>query len=217
MGDRPENRLLVRRPVPGTASRLVLVRGDITRERVDAIVNAANPGLLGGGGVDGAIHRAAGPELEEDCRRLHDAGGCPPGQAVLTRAGGRLGSRHVIHAVGPVWQGGGRGEAETLRSAYRQSLARAREAGDRSVAFPSISTGAYGYPVAEAARVALRTVVEELQEAAARGDTGVEEVRFVLFRDTDAALYRQALDELLPGAAAEPPEAGGPAPGKEGA
>jgi O-acetyl-ADP-ribose deacetylase (regulator of RNase III) len=193
-----ENRLLVRRPVPGTASRLSLVRGDITREHVDAVVNAANPSLLGGGGVDGAIHRAAGPELDAECRRLHDElGGCPPGQAVVTTAG-RLAARHVIHAVGPVWHGGGRGEAATLGSAYRQALARAREAGDRSVAFPSISTGAYGYPVAEAARVALRALVEDLREAAGRGLPAVEEVRLVLFSDADAAVYRAALDEILP-------------------
>jgi O-acetyl-ADP-ribose deacetylase (regulator of RNase III) len=135
-----------------------VIQGDITRLAVDAIVNAANRSLLGGGGVDGAIHRAAGPELLEACRRL---GGCPPGEARIT-AGYRLPARFVIHAVGPVYHGGRSGEAEVLRSCYRSSLALAAEAGLSSVAFPCISTGAYGYPKAEACDIAISTVAEWL-------------------------------------------------------
>src|SRR5512143_1094554 len=129
--------------------RIAVVEGDITRQHVDAIVNAANSSLLGGGGVDGAIHRAAGPELLAECRTL---GGCPTGEVRMTR-GYRLPARHVLHAVGPVWHGGERGEPELLARCYRSALALARDAGLRSIAFPSISTGAYGYPMALAARV----------------------------------------------------------------
>ena len=128
------------------------LRGDITRLDVDAIVNAANSSLLGGGGVDGAIHRAAGPELVAECRMLH---GCEPGQAKATK-GYRLPARHVIHTVGPVWNGGGKSEAETLASCYRQSLRVAESLGVRTIAFPAISTGVYGYPREEAAEIALR-------------------------------------------------------------
>src|SRR5690606_9295009 len=124
-----------------------LKQGDITREEVDAIVNAANSGLLGGGGVDGAIHRAGGPEIMEECRQIRARqGGCPTGKAVVTGAG-KLKARYVIHAVGPVWRGGDGGEEELLRSAYRESLQRAAERQLQRIAFPSLSTGAYGYPV----------------------------------------------------------------------
>jgi O-acetyl-ADP-ribose deacetylase (regulator of RNase III) len=170
--------------------RVRLVQGDITEQKVDAIVNAANSGLLGGGGVDGAIHRAGGPSIMDECRRI---GGCPTGRAVVT-AGGNLDARWVIHAVGPVWRGGSSGEAGLLASAYRSSLERAREKGARSVAFPSLSTGAYGYPLAEAARVALATVKQDLESHGAP-----EDVTFVLFDAQTADAYRHALQKLPDG------------------
>jgi O-acetyl-ADP-ribose deacetylase (regulator of RNase III) len=168
-----------------------LARGDITRETVDTIVNAANSSLLGGGGVDGAIHRAGGPTILEECRKIRDARGpLPAGEAVITGAG-RLPCRYVIHTVGPVWQDGRSGEPETLARCYRNSLALAAEQGLKSLAFPSISTGAYGYPVAEAAAVALGTVRDVLQAG-----SPLEQVRFVLFTDSDLAVYRAALERL---------------------
>lgn len=161
-----------------------LVQGEITVQEVDAIVNAANSPLAGGGGVDGAIHRAGGPEIMEECRRI---GGCPTGSAVLTR-GGRLKARFVIHAVGPIWHGGGSGEAELLASAYRTSLAIARDRKIKTIAFPSISTGAYDYPIEAAARIALTTTRDFL---AAQAGT-IERVRFVLFTREDLEVYERA-------------------------
>jgi O-acetyl-ADP-ribose deacetylase (regulator of RNase III) len=157
--------------------------GDITKERVDVIVNAANQSLLGGGGVDGAIHRAAGPELLEECRGL---GGCEVGDAKAT-AGYRLPARWVIHTVGPRWRGGAKGEEELLASCYRRSLEVAGELGARSVAFPSISTGAYGYPKAEAARVAVDTVRST--------PTNVELVRLIAFDEATLGLYQEQLSK----------------------
>jgi O-acetyl-ADP-ribose deacetylase (regulator of RNase III) len=175
-------------------ARLRLTRGDITEQRVDAIVNAANSSLMGGGGVDGAIHRRGGPAILEACeaiRRRDWPDGLPAGEAVATPAGA-LSAERVIHTVGPRWRGGGAGEAETLASAYRRSLEVAAEEGARVVAFPSISTGVYGYPVEEAADVALRAVRGVLEERPSTFD----EVRLVLFSDEDLAAYRTALDRL---------------------
>ena len=164
-----------------------LVQGDITTFAVDAIVNAANSGLRGGGGVDGAIHRAGGPSIMEECRRL---GGCPTGDAKATGAG-KLPARHVIHAVGPVWSGGEAGEADALASAYRRSVEVASELGCRSVAFPAISTGIYGYPVDRAAEVALASALE-----AAEASQQVRLLVFVLFSDEHLAAFEAARARL---------------------
>lgn len=169
------------------ASRMRVVEGDITTLAVDAIVNAANESLLGGGGVDGAIHRAAGPDLLAECRAL---GGCPTGDATLT-AGYRLPARHVIHTVGPVWQGGGAGENELLASCYRRSLEIAEAHGMRSVAFPAISTGVYRFPPDRAARIAVETVAAFLE-----ADGPVSDVVFCCFGEESARLHRAELDRL---------------------
>jgi O-acetyl-ADP-ribose deacetylase (regulator of RNase III) len=172
--------------------RVELVRGDITRERVDAIVNAANSTLMGGGGVDGAIHRAGGSAILEDCKRIRsERGPLPPGEAVFTTAG-RLPCRHVIHTVGPVWHGGDSSEAQTLARCYTNSLAVAEAQGLSSIAFPSISTGVFGYPVEQAAAVALAAV----RDALLKKPGSVTLVRFVLFSDSDLAAYTTALETV---------------------
>lgn len=173
--------------------RIQVIRGDIVRLDVDAIVNAANPTLLGGGGVDGAIHRAAGPRLIEECRTL---GGCRTGEAKITR-GYNLAARWVIHTVGPVWHGGGQGEDDLLASCYRESLRVARGSGARSVAFPSISTGVYGFPVDQAAPIAVREV-----RAFLGGNDLPERVILVCFSERDQQVYAAALSDT--GAEPEP-------------
>jgi O-acetyl-ADP-ribose deacetylase (regulator of RNase III) len=166
---------------------IAIAEGDITKLDVDAIVNAANESLLGGGGVDGAIHRAAGPELLAECRTL---GGCPTGEARITR-GYRLKARHVVHTVGPVWHGGGSGEAEKLASCYRNSLKLAAASRLASIAFPAISTGVYGYPLEPATRIALATVAAGLP-----GCPAIGRVIFCCFGADTTAAYRRVLDEL---------------------
>ena len=168
-------------------STLELVQGDITQQDTEAIGNAANSALRGGGGVDGAIHRAGGPTIMQECRRI---GSCPTGSAVITGAG-NLEAKHVLHAVGPIYRGGGHREAELLAGAYQGCLELATEHQIKSVAFPSISTGVYGYPVDEAARVALRTVIDYLNEHAE-----IEWVRFVLFDGRTYGVYETALRDL---------------------
>ncbi len=174
-------------------SKLFLVRGDITKADTEAIVNAANSSLMGGGGVDGAIHRAGGSAVLAACKEIvAKQGRCPTGEAVIT-TGGNLPAKYVIHTVGPVWHGGDRKERELLSNAYRNSLAVAKEEGLSSVAFPSISTGAYRFPIAEAARIALTTVRDFLEE------NEMEEVRFVLFSEKDLAVYQEMLQEVMGG------------------
>jgi O-acetyl-ADP-ribose deacetylase (regulator of RNase III) len=166
---------------------LELVEGDITQQDTDAIVNAANAALRPGGGVDGAIHRAGGPAIEAECRQL---GGCPTGEARIT-TGGNLKARYVIHTVGPVYKDGGHGEPQLLASCYRESLKLASAKGLKSLSFPSISTGVYGYPMADAARVALATVKEYLTR-----HPEIERARFVLFGRAAYEVYEKALKEL---------------------
>jgi O-acetyl-ADP-ribose deacetylase (regulator of RNase III) len=169
--------------------RVAVVEGDITKLHVDAIVNAANASLLGGGGVDGAIHRAAGPALLAECRAL---GGARTGEAKIT-GGHRLLAKHVIHAVGPIWQGGQRGEDAALASCYRTAMQLAAAHGLRSIAFPAISTGVYRFPVERAARIALRTTADYLETS-----SKLERVTFVLFSDDHLRAFERALDELTP-------------------
>ncbi len=166
---------------------IALVQGDITDEETDAIVNAANSRLSGGAGVDGAIHRAGGPSLMAECRKI---GGCPTGQAVITTAG-NLKAKRVIHTVGPVYQGGTKGEAELLRSAYLSSLRLAAATGLRSIAFPAISTGVYGYPLAEAAGIALKTAIDYL-----RGHSDIDVIRFVLYDRRSYDAFAAELEKL---------------------
>ena len=174
-------------------TRLALVQGDITQQATDAIVNAANSGLMGGGGVDGAIHRAGGPAIMEECRKIREKiGRLPAGKAVIT-TGGRLKAKYVIHTVGPVWHGGTSGEAELLAGAYRESLKLATDKGLKSISFPAISTGAYGYPLEPAARVALQTVIDFLSQ-----NKSLEEVLFVLYDSATYQIYAETLRKLMP-------------------
>ena len=165
-----------------------LFQGDITRLQIDAIVNAANSRLAGGGGVDGAIHRAGGPAIMAECKKI---GGCPTGEAVIT-TGGKLSARYVIHTVGPVYRGGASGEPKLLQNAYANSLGLAEKHNLKSIAFPSISTGVYGYPIEEAAKIAIRTVVDHLN-----GQTILEKVVFVLFSSPDLEVYIKNIQAFL--------------------
>jgi O-acetyl-ADP-ribose deacetylase (regulator of RNase III) len=175
-------------------AKLEILRGDITRLDVDVIVNAANSSLMGGGGVDGAIHRAAGHQLLEECMKIAAErkniphGPCPAGDAVITGAY-KLPCKHIIHTVGPVWQGGGQDEAETLASCYRKSLLLASEAGLASIAFPNISTGVYGYPKDKAATVAVETVRKTLSET-----PGIQRIIFVCFDEENLKLYQKLVE-----------------------
>jgi len=175
-------------------AKICLVQGDITDMDTDAIVNAANPTLMGGGGVDGAIHSRGGPKILEECKRIRATewpDGLPTGKAVIT-LGGNLNARYVIHTVGPVWRGGTQGEPELLAEAYRNSLRLAVSKGLKTIAFPSISTGAYGYPIEKASRIALTTVKEFLQEEDKLG-----KVVFVLFTRHDPKMYEKVARECL--------------------
>jgi len=167
--------------------RLSIVKGDIVKAKTDAIVNAANTSLLGGGGVDGAIHRAAGPELLAECETLH---GCPTGEAKITK-GYKLKAKYVIHTPGPIWRGGKWGEEELLANCYRNSLALAKENGVKTIAFPSISTGVYRFPVELAAKIAVKEILEFLEQ-----EDSMEQVILVCFDDRTKEAYLDALEEL---------------------
>jgi len=175
-------------------TRVVIKQGDITREDTDAIVNAANSSLLGGGGVDGAIHRTGGPAILDECREIVSRiGRCDTGVAVIT-TGGNLPAGHVIHTVGPIWSGGSTGEPAHLARTYRNTLRLASEHSLKSISFPSISTGAHGYPIASACEIALRTVADELEW------NQLTEVRFILFSESDLAVYENAVRRMVDGA-----------------
>ena len=165
--------------------KIDVIRDDITKQQVDAVVNAANESLMGGGGVDGAIHRAAGSELKEECKTLS---GCPTGQAKVTK-GYHLPADYVIHTVGPVWKGGGKDEEELLASCYKESLKRADELNLKSIAFPNIGTGVYGFPKRKAAEIALKSVEDYL----GKESTGLEEVIFVCFDEENYSIYQELL------------------------
>ena len=172
--------------------KLRIIQGDITRQSTDAIVNAANSSLMGGGGVDGAIHRAGGPAILDECKQIvARQGRLPTGKAVMT-TGGNLKAKYVIHTVGPIWHGGNSGEPELLASAYHESLKLATENNLNSIAFPSISTGAYGYPVNQASKVAIDTVITFLSQST----TSLREVVFVLFDAQTLGAYTSALKEI---------------------
>jgi len=172
-------------------TKLSLTVGDITKQKTDAIVNAANSSLMGGGGVDGAIHRAGGPKILEECMKIREKqGGCDTGEAVIT-TGGNLPAKYVIHTVGPIWGGGNRREPELLANCYKNSLKLAVENGIKTISFPSISTGAYGYPMDQAANVALKAVIDFLKK-----DDSLEEVVFVLFNDMIYKSYESSLKSI---------------------
>jgi len=171
-----------------------IIQGDITEQETDAIVNAANSSLMGGGGVDGAIHRKGGPKILEECKRIRETewpDGLPTGKAVIT-SGGNLKAKYVIHTVGPIWRGGKYGEPELLAEAYRNSLRLAVSKGLKTIAFPAISTGAYGYPIEEAAEIALKTIKEFLEE-----EDKLEEVILVLFTRPSFQVYERKAQEIL--------------------
>ena len=175
-------------------AKIRIIRGDITEQETDAIVNAANSSLMGGGGVDGAIHRKGGPKILEECKRIRRTqwpNGLPTGKAVIT-TGGNLKAKYVIHTVGPVWRGGKHGEAELLADAYRNSLKLAVSKGIKTISFPAISTGAYGYPMEEAAEVALKTVRDFLE-----AEDKLDEVVFVLFTESAYRIYERKAGEIL--------------------
>lgn len=175
-------------------AKICLVQGDITDLDTDAIVNAANPSLMGGGGVDGAIHRKGGPKILEECKRIRATeypNGLPTGKAVIT-TGGNLKAKYVIHTVGPVWHGGTHGEPQLLVEAYRNSLKLAVSKGLKNIAFPSISTGAYGYPIEKASSIAISTVKEFLEK-----EDKLEKVVFVLFSKHDFEIYRKTAEEII--------------------